>query len=494
MADSSTKQLGRDTLVYAVGIVLARTLSLLMLPIYTRNLTPADYGVLQLLEMTVDVGTLLIGAGMTAGLQRYYFQELPGRDRNALIMSAFALEMILGLLTTALLYLSAPVIWLYFLKRSGQPEFIQIAAVNFSLSLMSAVPLQLLQIERRSVVYISLTLVKLVAQVALNIYFVVWLKWGVQGILATSFLTNGLLGAGLAVWMLHRTGLRIRWSAIRDLRRFGLPYQATFLGSFVMTFGDRYFLQASQGAADVGLYSLAYSFGFLLSQLSAGPFLSAWNPQRFEQAALEPGVRNPPYQRAFQLFNLGLIGMAAMIALGIGPGLRIIAGPAFQGAAAFVPVILLAYVLQSWTDVVKFGIDVSGKTRYMSYASWISMALTLFLYATLIPRWGGFGAAWATVAGFGLRFVLVYHWSQRLTPLPYDWRDARRMSALATMLTLSALALPRMSLLVQSAVHAALFVAFSATVWTYLIERDDRRRLLVLATETIAKGRQLLSR
>ena len=52
---SSIRRLGRDTMVYAIGTVLARTLSLVMLPIYTRNLTPADYGVLQLLEMTVEL-------------------------------------------------------------------------------------------------------------------------------------------------------------------------------------------------------------------------------------------------------------------------------------------------------------------------------------------------------------------------------------------------------------------------------------------------------
>lgn len=471
---SSIRRLGRDTLVYTVGTVLARMMSLLMLPIYTRNLTPADYGVLQLLEMTVDIGTILIVAGMTAGLQKFYFESGSPQERKELVASAFALEMALGLATTLLLLVAAPVIWTYFLKGAGEVSFIQIAAVNFSLSLLSAVPLQWLQIERRSGAYIGIILSKLVLQIALNLYFVVALQWGVLGILATSFITNGLLGAGLAIWMLGRTGLRLRWPAIRALRSFGLPYQATFFGSFVMTFGDRYFLQASHGAASVGLYSLAYSFGFLLSQLTSGPFLAAWNPQRFEDAGLEPAQRDPRYRRAFHFFNVGLLGAATAIALGIGPGLRIIAAPEFQSAAAFVPIVLLAYVLQSWTEVVKFGIDLSGQTKYVSYAAWISMILTLGLYGLLIPRWGGFGAAWATVAGFGLRFALVYRWAQQLRRLPYDWTHPVRIIALSGALTLVALSLPRMHLVFQAAVHSIMLVGFVAVVWLRVISREDR--------------------
>ena len=73
---------------------------------------------------------------------------------------------------------------------------------------------------------------------------------------------------------------------VRELRRFGVPYQLTWAGSFLLTFGDRFFLQAGWGVAAVGLYGMAYQFGFLLSQLGATPFLSAWNPHRHQLVSL----------------------------------------------------------------------------------------------------------------------------------------------------------------------------------------------------------------
>ena len=47
-----------------------------MLPVYTRFLTPADYGLVQLLELTVEVAAIFFTAGTTAGLQRFYFKAI----------------------------------------------------------------------------------------------------------------------------------------------------------------------------------------------------------------------------------------------------------------------------------------------------------------------------------------------------------------------------------------------------------------------------------
>ena len=66
--------LARNTLVYGAGIVARRIASFIMLPVYTHYLTPADYGVLELLQLTVDIAVILVSAGTTAGLLRFYFK------------------------------------------------------------------------------------------------------------------------------------------------------------------------------------------------------------------------------------------------------------------------------------------------------------------------------------------------------------------------------------------------------------------------------------
>ena len=59
---STTKSLAGHTSVYMFGEILRRSVSLIMLPIYTRYLTPADYGVIELLTMLIDIATIVFGA------------------------------------------------------------------------------------------------------------------------------------------------------------------------------------------------------------------------------------------------------------------------------------------------------------------------------------------------------------------------------------------------------------------------------------------------
>ena len=71
---TSFRTLGRQTAIYSFGVILGRAVSFLMLPVYTRYLTPSDYGLVQLLELLVEVVAIFFTAGATAGLQRFYFK------------------------------------------------------------------------------------------------------------------------------------------------------------------------------------------------------------------------------------------------------------------------------------------------------------------------------------------------------------------------------------------------------------------------------------
>lgn len=56
------------TAAYGVGIVATKVLSFLLLPLYTRFLSPADYGVIQLVQIEFEVISVVAGARMAAGL------------------------------------------------------------------------------------------------------------------------------------------------------------------------------------------------------------------------------------------------------------------------------------------------------------------------------------------------------------------------------------------------------------------------------------------
>jgi O-antigen/teichoic acid export membrane protein len=109
-------------------------------------------------------------------------------------------------------------------------------------------------------------------------------------------------------------GLKFDRGMFRELRRFGTPYQVSWVERSFLTFGDRFFLQAARGTSAVGLYS----FGLPASCWSAGstPFLSAWNPHgtSWRSSRKVKGAAGQAVQNANLMLGIeettGLLGLA----------------------------------------------------------------------------------------------------------------------------------------------------------------------------------------
>ena len=484
----SFRRLGRDTVIYGIGMMLSRAVSFFMLPVYTRYLTTADYGIVNLLDMTIDISYILFTAGMSAGMSLFYFEARSDQERADVVITSYALEMGLTLLGTVALLLASPWVWQYGLKGAGTVLFVRITAVNFALQMLTAVPLVLLQIRQRPHAVITINLIRLVIQLSLNILFVVVLRMGVKGILITGLIVNSLQGFVMMAWLLREVRGRVRMEIVRQLRRFGLPFQISRAGSFVLAFGDRFFLQASRGASAVGIYGLAYQFGFLLNQLSTEQILKAWNPQRLQMLNDPREQRDAHFDRGFHYFNLVLFTVATGIGIFIKPVIAVMTTAPFHPAAALVPIILAAYVVQGWDKVLQFGIGVSRKTKYIGYSTWAGLAVVLVLYATLIPRWGGLGAAVATLVAFIVRAGVGYYWSHRLWPISYSWAPNLRLAGYSASLVLAAFLIPARGVPAQLALGFGLLAIYAVLTWFTFLQADDRRLVASIARSPARAG------
>lgn len=478
---TSLRRLGRDTTLYTVSILLTRAVSFVMLPVYTRYLTPADYGVLQMLDMAVDIAAILLTAGVTSGTQKFYFAAQSDDERTEVISTAFVLDLLVSLVASLALAGSSGWISDSLLKGEGSALMVQLAAANFTLNMLSGIPLLLMRVRQEPGLAVAASLAKVVLQVSFNIAFVVWLRLGPMGILLSTFCANLLVGMVLSAWLLRHVGIRLSRRIGKALIKFGVPNQVSFAGSFIITFGDRFFLEQGHGLTVVGLYALAYQFGFLLGQVSAEPFLRAWEPQMFLLAKLPAAERDAQYNRSFFLFSVVLLTGAVGLALGTPVLLRLMTTSAYFGAASVVPVILLAYVLQSWMFLLKFGIDFAGKPGLFTAATWMSVVVTVVAYALLIPPYGMFGAAWATVIGFAVRLVATYVFAQRLWPIQYRFGRIGALVICAVVVVVGCQLTQADSLRDGLVVAVAGMTLYLLLAWRSVLQKEERALIATVA-------------
>lgn len=483
--DDSLQKLGKDTLVYGLGTVLSRAASFIMLPIYTRYLTPADYGVLELLQLTLDVTSILLSAGVTSGVLRFYFKADGQKERLEIVSTAFLLLAGLNLVGSVALGLSAPWVAEIVLDRAGQGALVRIAAVTFFFEAFVIVPMLLIQARQRPRLYVMASLSKLLLQLGLNIWLVVGLRMGVEGVLLSSLAANVLVGGALVIWMFRITGLRYTRSAMRSLRRYGIPYQLVSAGTFVLTFGDRLVLRGYSGVDEVGIYGLAYKFGFFLVAVGSTPYFRAWSPQRFRIAENhDKEARDRRYNKGFLYLSLLTFTLATAICLYVWPTLRIMSDPEFHVAANIVPVVVAAYVFQILKDVVELGIEVSERTKFATAATWLSVVVTAGLYFLLIPPLDGMGAALATLLGFIVRFGAFYYFSQQLWHVDYRWKRHLYLGGISAAVVAAFYLLRPERLPAQIGLATALLASYVLMTW-YLVLEGEERETLVSASGTL---------
>lgn len=420
-----TKSLGKQSAIYGAGIVVGKLASFLMLPVYTRFLTPADYGVLELLSMTIDVIGMIAGIGIGSAVFKFYSDAEGAPAKNRVISTAGISVALLGAVTAALGLLFAPLVTRTVIGEGTDPLYLRIFFLTYLFQSCEHVPMMLLRARQEAVRVVTLNVARLVLSLSLNIVFVVHFRMGVMGVLLSGLITGATMATGLSAYLLRLVGLHFSADRFRAMVRFGSPMVLWTLGSFVLVFSDRFFLNHYVGTAEVGIYSLGYKFAFILSALAFSPFEMVWDPHRFEVAKRSDAPE--VYARVFLYMNVA-VGLGALgISLFVRDFLGVMADPAFLPAYRIVPLLLLAQTFSHWVSYVTLGLFVSSNTRALARISFLAVVATLALNFLLVSRWGILGATWATVAACALRFVWTYRSAQRHYPVPYGWGGVARL-------------------------------------------------------------------
>lgn len=416
--------------IYALGNILRNGVSIIMLPIYTRFLTPADYGIIELLSMLIDFASIVLGMRLGEAIFRFYCVAPTDRDKKTVISTSLWLSVALnGIGVILVLSFSVPLAQLL-LGDAALAGYVKLFSLTLLLQAFIEIPLIYIRAQQRPWLFVGFSLFKLVLQLSLNIYLVVIKGMHVEGVIYSAIISSGTMACLLLVYTLWTAGARISYHMSANLIQFSTPLMLASVGSFYLTFGDRYYLRLFGDLANVGIYALGYKFGFMLIVLIWDPFEKMWASQRYEVHKRQDARK--VFQRIFIFMSILMLSAALGISLFVKDLLRIMSDPAFHQAYEIVPIILFAYVVQSWTSYCYFGLLLNRKTIQITYASAIAVAVITVAYLTLIPLFGIYGAAWATVIGFVARLYWV-NWKGRLEyDMRLPWGKVGLLAGLAT--------------------------------------------------------------
>jgi O-antigen/teichoic acid export membrane protein len=431
------RRLATTGAAYTAASIVSKLIAVALLPLYTRYLTTGDYGAAELMFAAVVSISIVIRFGLIEALLRFYYKE--DEDPDRVVSSSFAA---LFWFSTAAALIALPFagpISEAVLNESA-PDLARISIAGLWVLTMMEYLLTIFRLEERARAFFVTTILNVVAAIALTVILVVGADEGARGILIGSYGSGAIFVAALIVVHRRRISLLFEPALLRRLLRFGLPTMPAELSLYALNFVDRLIIVRMLGVAEVGLYSLAVKFAQGVNVLARG-FQLAWPPLAYS-------IRDDDEAgRFYAVVVTWFVAGASFVVVGMWLLsrwiVRALAAPKFFDSFEAIGLLSAAAALYALYMVLVVILGRTGRTEFNFPATAAALALNLVLNLVLVPPLGIVGAGLALVASYLVVLALMYGFTQRLLPVPYEWgRLARIIVISAGLVTLGELLLP----------------------------------------------------
>jgi O-antigen/teichoic acid export membrane protein len=427
------KELFRHSAVYGLGSIVARILGVLLLPLYTRYLSPSDYGLIETLVALSAVLTALVAQAMKSAFFRFYFDSAELERRLLVVRTAFWYVMAASTLTLAVgVALSPEISWVLFHTRH-HADLVIASFVGLWAAMNYEQMTSLFRVEQRSTAYVTATMVNVGITIAATVVLVVVFDKGPLGVLVGNFTGTLIVYAALLLYSRHALGLQFDRRLYRAMNRFGLPLVPSAVALWLTNFADRFFLIRLSGAHEVGLYSIGVRISSAIVLLLTA-FRLAWPAFAYSIEDDREARRTYSFVLTYVFFVCCWLALAlGLLAPWI---LRLITTKPFYPAENVVAPLAFSVAAFAGYVVVQIGTGRARRTRTNWVVTGAGALLNIALNLALIPPYGRMGAAIATLASYALLFAGMAWRAHAVFPVPYQWRRVATVGAAAVALTL----------------------------------------------------------
>jgi len=466
--------LARHSAIYGVGGLIARVLAVVLLPLYTRYLTRADYGAIGTLIALVSVLAVLLRLGTQSAFFRFYFDSKERGERLVVVRTAFWFTMTASTVGLVLGQILASEISQVIFGTGDRADLVRAAFVGLWAQMNYGQLTSLFRVEQRSTSYVIASVANVLITIGSTIILVVVFREGALGVIVGNFLGTLAVYIGLVAYRREQLGLQFDWQLFKRMEDFGLPLLPSALALWAINFVDRFFLVRLSGQGETGIYQIGVQVSSVIVFLLMA-FRLAWPAFAYSIEDDREAKRTYPFVLTYLLFICSWLSLALGL---LAPWIvHLLTTPQFYAGARVVALLSFAATAYAGYAVVVIGVGRARQTRFNWIVTGTAAALNIGLNIALIPTYGQIGAGIATAAAYALMFAGMTWNAHRLFPVPYQWRRVLTVAGLAIGLTVMGKLLD-VSLPIAIAIVVAFPLVLAAVGFYLPVERRLLRRLI----------------
>ena len=400
--------------------MLPQAAQFVLLPIYTRFLSPADYGIINSMQVIAFLLTLLFTLAIDRAIFRLYFEYKTDTERRNY----------LGTISIGLIITSVPILGLLFLLKNWiglafesidfYPFYALVILTSF-FHIFFLVPKASYYVKEKAKGFVFLSLLEFIVKNIFIIILVVFIKESAVGYLKGQLFGVLTLLPIFIYITLRNINIKFDLSMFKGSLRFSLPILPTLLTVWVITLSDRIFIERYYDLHDVGVYSLGYRIAGL-SLIIVGAFHKAYVPFFFKTATeLDEQNAKKTLGHTNLLYSLLIIVSCFCIAFFSKEVIFILFDSRYIEAYKIISIVCLARLIGLSAGLFQIAFYQEKKTLLIMWISITAAFVTILLNFILIPIYGVYGAAWAAVSTSLVVFIIKFYFYKKSYYIKIRW-------------------------------------------------------------------------
>ncbi len=421
MLKKNLKDLLNHSLIYSFAWISSSMLSILLLPIYTRYLTKADYGILEILDYTNAVLRLIMVAGFHSSLAKFYNGENDPENKSTVISTGLIFVFTSALIGCSLCIFNHDSLSALLFGEGDYSKYVIINMVVLFADLLSLISTTYFVVSKKSKLFLMYNMIRMAIGVCANLYFLIVLKLGVMGMLLGSLSATGFIAIVLTTHVLMKNRFHFDFKLLKRMLKFSLPIIPAMLCATVMHNSDRFLIRYYCSLPDVGLYGLGYKFPFMLNALILQSFSYVWSGATMYEISKQPDAKYQ-YAKITTYFITFFVFMLFALSVFSSPVVRILAAPKFFAAHQIIPLVALGLCFHAFYIFFTVGAFLKEKTWLLSMSYAPAAAINIIGNILLLPLYGYMAAAWMSVITYFSFAVFAYFSCRRALKITFEYK------------------------------------------------------------------------
>ncbi len=430
---SPFKKLASQTAIYGLPTIVGRLLNYLLVPIYTRTFSTAQYGTVN--EMYAYVSFLLIV--LTYGMETSLFNFSRNNENKEKVYSTILLTIIL---TSSFFILGT---WLFaqpiadLINYPNHTEYIIYFGWILGLDAISSIAFAKLREQQKAGLFAGIKILNIAANIFFNLFFIVYCpkllaqnpqSWLLKfydpqvgvGYVFVSNLISSIITILIQLPFILRVKFTFDFSQLKTILKYSSPLLLAGLAGMTNETIDRillkYLLPENSALEQVGIYGACYKISLIMT-IFIQTFRFAAEPFFFSHSDKQDAKQ--VYARVMKYFVIicSIIFLGTMINLSWIQGFI---GKDFRSGLQVVPLLLMANFFLGVFFNLSIWYKLTNQTRYGAWLTIFGAVITLAGNFIFIPRFGYMACAYTTLVCYLLMMLVSYFIGNKHYHVNYD--------------------------------------------------------------------------